>query len=356
MPSANDVSPRVSRGNRGSDKRTLPPPRGGQGRSMSPCGSPVVPAVPLGPLPGAQQFAISTPATVSSTAASTGSGQDSDPYVRTSQLTSYLDEFANGFERKVATAAVDALRPILPKIESRFGYIETEVARNKKELDDKCGALAKDVQQLKDTLAIREANPFARVLPDARDPNASDATLLRLSVKNAVGIDAIKELASTLLDRIQVSAAQAKVTGPGVGKNFRIQFNGEVPAAARRAKKLVDSLRDASGAWEDVTVAKPTGGTEKVFIGHDRSTNQLACSFNARSLGDVVRDLYPHMDLHVARNSGVISSRWETIAELSKESDFTTIVWGEAADTNSIDKAMVTQRFNGKLQERKPRG
>ena len=93
-----------------------------------------------------------------------------------------------------------------------------------------------------------------------------------------------------------------------------------------------------------------------MFIGHDRSTNQLACSFNARSLGDVIRDLYPNMDLHVARNSGVISSRWETIAELSKESDFTSIVWGDAAESNSIDRAKVSQGFSAKLQERKPRG
>ena len=57
-------------------------------------------------------------------------------------MSGMLQEFAANFTVQTQTAAVDALRPILPKLEKRFDNIESQIVRDQKvvlEFDKKSG-------------------------------------------------------------------------------------------------------------------------------------------------------------------------------------------------------------------------
>ena len=140
--------------------------------------------------------------------------------MRTSQLSGYMQQFAAGLQPSMQNAALQAMEPILPQIDARLGNLEKDAqaaVRRFGEVDKRCDGFANDIKELKASLAVREANPFARQVPEQVDPNSFDSTLVRITSQAPVGIDGIRGLVKDLLGRISCNDTHANVSGPGLG-------------------------------------------------------------------------------------------------------------------------------------------
>ena len=90
--------------------------------------------------------------------------------------------------------------------------------------------------------------------------------MVRFSAKNLVGRDEVWAKVSQLITEAGLSAVDYKFA-PKTPENraFRLSFEGHTGPV--KAKQLVDSLRSSEGTWKEVTVGRPSGGDEKLFIG-----------------------------------------------------------------------------------------
>ena len=164
-------------------------------------------------------------------------------------------------------------------------------------------------------------------------------------------------MVAELLARIQCDDKHAALLGPGLGKNFRLKFEGETNQAGRRVKKLLASLRQSNGKWEEITIDTPSGDKEKLYLGPDRSANDMSCAFRAKLLGEAISELNQGMDVHTNRRSGVVSSNWKTLASLRVQSGYEAIEWeADIAAANAVDTTKVEALFAEKLQARQKRG
>ena len=137
--------------------------------------------------------------------------------------------------------------------------------------------LQAEIGQLRQCLALDAAKPRSKsVGAPLRGPDDFDPTVVRLTAKNLVGLDAVQLTASALLERAGFSDGDAKLKGPRVGKYFPLNFGGEESTAARKAKQTADCLRTKEGVWETLSVCRPgQQGNEQIRVGLDRSQNEV---------------------------------------------------------------------------------
>ena len=100
----------------------------------------------------------------------------------------------------------------------------------------------------------------------------------------------MKELA----DEVGIGADCFSVTGPEVGKNFRMSFSGTAGSAERRVAKFLSNLRDGNG-WREISVQRPAvpgqanGPYERLYFGADRSEKSMRKQVRTKHIYDLVR-------------------------------------------------------------------
>ena len=276
-----------------------------------------------------------------------------------------LAEFATNLQPQMHAATVGALSPILPKIEARLDALDTKTGVLEAKMDGKVATieasvntLSKQVAEVREALALRETDPFVRIKREAVDPEAFDATLVRVSAKSNVGIEGIKSLVAELVASAAIPPTACQVFGPAVGKSFRVCFGGEVTNAARQATKLLASLRGSDGAWRETSVRRPGNqGSERVYLGADQSANARRCATRVKLLAAVLNDKYPSLDVHADKRAGVISSSWQTLATLRKGADFGEADWeADIAASHGVDANAIQCEFAARIAAIPQRG
>ena len=197
-----------------------------------------------------------------------------------------------------------------------------------------------------------EARPRSKsVGAVACDPDECDRTLVRLSAANLLGFDAVKVSANALLARAELSEDAATLKGPRLGRHFTLESGGEVGGAARRARKTTDCLRLPDGRWDTIHVCRPTGrGNEKLFVGLDRSQNDIKRSRHLKFLSEAIAEEKPGCTQWKLPREGSITVAWQEVAKLEADSDFARAVWTSAAASQNINTSAVDTLFASKLQ------
>ena len=218
---------------------------------------------------------------------------------------------------------------------------ETSILRN--DFD----ALKAEVGQLRQALALDAAKPRSKsVGAPMRGPDDFDPTLVRLTAKNLVGLDAVQLAANALLERAGFNDADATLKGPQVGRYFSLVFGGEESIATRKAKKTADLLRTKDGVWETLDVPRPgQQGSEQLSVGLDRPQNERRKGFHLRLLLESVREIHPNVHPWRLPREGVLTVAWQTVAGFVPESNFEKIDWMPAATAQGIDTNKVSEAF-----------
>ena len=255
-----------------------------------------------------------------------------------------IEEHATGYNKR------------LDDTNAKSNFLGSENDQRKSEsavLRQDFDALKDEIGQLRKTLALEAAKPRSKsVGASTRGADDSDPTLVRLTAKNLVGFDAVQISASSLLERAGFNNADAKLKGPTIGRYFSLEFGGEASTASRRAKKTADCLRSDNGVWESIYVPRPgQQGNEQLFVGLDRSQNEIRKARNLRLLVEAVQATDPALKPWKLPREGVLTVAWQTVAGFVPESNFGRIDWKPAATSQGIDTNKVDESFEKKLEE-----
>ena len=76
------------------------------------------------------------------------------------------------------------------------------------------------------------------------------------------------------------------------------------------------ALRNSSGKYKELCVAKPDGGTTRIYINPDKNPRMQKLERETKRMGKIFHDLYAPIKFHANRIDGEISKGWTPILKL----------------------------------------
>jgi hypothetical protein len=210
-----------------------------------------------------------------------GSASASSPgeeFVKRSDLEEMLAELQKSNSAVLATSVASVaetangnllanLGPLLPKMEAKnsasFEILENEisaVSNRQNKFAASLEATRAQLASLTQHLAVAEATVGA--VDGAKTmafDRPLDSALVRFNTTGMVSkIAVISEVIQPLLAKAGIEMDQTLVTADAIDRNFTLTFKGERSLAARRATKVLDSMRTENGSWVQLQVEART--------------------------------------------------------------------------------------------------
>lgn len=177
------------------------------------------------------------------------------------------------------------------------------------------------------------APPSSSPSTAAADPFFVDRTILRISVRATAPKDEVDNALAPLLRAARIAAADARLDGPGMGRNFVLRAaagGSKTPEDFVRA--VLDAKKCPDGTWRQFSLKIPSGSTLEVHVEADRSIAQRRIGWALSTAAKVCRHLYPQKDFGVAKRDGTITHCWETLVMFLYDKSSATVqaTWEEA--------------------------
>jgi hypothetical protein len=182
--------------------------------------------------------------------------------------------------------------------------------------------------------------------PAEIEPKQADASILRINTSSLVPFAELRARLDALCAAAKIEAADYEFSGPPtLGQRFSLAFRGEPGLAARRAKKVQQSLRNADGSWSRITLTSPAGDPIEVFIGPDKTRATLTKERGTKAIGKLLREDYPDTTFTTVKRENGVAIEWALLVHvtLATGSRQPTLVWNTALavqkdiDTDAID-------------------
>ena len=147
----------------------------------------------------------------------------------------------------------------------------------------------------------------------------------------------------------------------GLSRRFTLVFTShDKDTAARRAKKFHQSLRGNDGTWEQVTVTRPSGGEETVYISPDKRYSTIQRELGCKTLAAVLKEHDDSVTFKIVRKEfAIVTSDWAVLAtiEYKHENKSTHINW-KTAGTEMFGSrtTQLEERYASRNMQRKARG
>jgi hypothetical protein len=181
------------------------------------------------------------------------------------------------------------------------------------------------------------------------EPKQADASILRINTSALVPFAELRARLDALCAAAQIDAADYEFQGPPtLGQRFSLAFRGEPGLAARRAKKVQQSLRNADGSWSRITLTSPAGDPIEVFIGPDKTRATLTKERATKSIGKLLREAHPDTTFTTVKRENGVAIEWALLVHvaLAAGSRLPTLVWSTAlAAHNNIDTTTIDTKF-----------
>ena len=277
------------------------------------------------------------------------------------------DEWKAKLDAAVATAFGNFLPTLQGVVSTQIAEVRSKVDSHGKQLDKHTRELqalserqvdsANDQKELRAQVEAMRAKLAMEALlhlssdtaPAAasRDPNQFDRTLVRVGSANMVGIDTVRAKVLELLAEAGLTAEDAHLEGPHVGKNFRLHFKDRPDTAARRAKQLLQSLKGPQG-WKETAVERPGNqGSERIYLSADQSEYEGKRNFRTKKLAKIISDSGIPVAKHL--RDATITFQWKLVATIDGDK----IIWDDFAATSKIDTAAVDAAFAAAIAPRR---
>lgn len=140
-------------------------------------------------------------------------------------------------------------------------------------------------------------------------PTASggDPTVIRANTQIAVDKAAVvKALRGFATAYTQVESDTIWATGPDVGRQFVIKFQGGAEAATHNVEEIIAALRDPSGQWRALDAQVSGGGLTRVYVGRDKPVEQLQREIFGKRLVKALQQRLPKADVFFVRRDAVV--------------------------------------------------
>ena len=103
--------------------------------------------------------------------------------------------------------------------------------------------------------------------------------------------------------------AEAKVTGPPRGRNFKLVFQGTPGIGAIHVDAVLNYIRN-NGDWREINTINDDKKSCKIFAEKDKSKRALATEAAGRRLLLVAKNTFPERDWRLGRRGGRLSIDW----------------------------------------------
>ena len=173
--------------------------------------------------------------------------------------------------------------------------------------------------------------------------------VITVGARTPVPRDAVLDLLRELAARVSIPAEQLHViNGDVVDREFTVELRDETVAVgtrARRAAKILGTLRKPNGAPWERTAVQFDGEEVQVFLSRDQNKKQKVTRWCLKQLRDVLKE-QPGMEakkIFMDPVAGVLSSDWKQIAKVNADIEGEHgLQWGQAAlDHFRLDRAVV---------------
>jgi hypothetical protein len=181
----------------------------------------------------------------------------------------------------------------------------------------------------------------------AIEPKTADLSILRINTSSLVPFAELRARLDALCAAAQIDAADYEFSGPQtLGQRFSLAFRGEPGLAARRAKKVQQSLRNADGSWSRIQLTSPTGDPIDVYIGPDKLRSTLIKERGTKVLARLLCASYPDTTFTTVKRENGVAIEWALLVHVVAPAGarHSTLVWSSALaaqkgiDTDAIDK------------------
>ncbi len=191
--------------------------------------------------------------------------------------------FLEGLFADAATASQAALQSTVGKLDKHYQGKLNKMEKDMSVIRTKQDHVAKDQEDMRASIGRLEASLLlaetsSRAAPPgsvarpaaaaAIEPKTADLSILRINTSPLVPFAELRARLDALCAAAQIDAADYEFSGPQtLGQRFSLAFRGEPGLAARRAKKVQQSLRNADGTWSRIQITSPSGDPIDAYIG-----------------------------------------------------------------------------------------
>ena len=254
------------------------------------------------------------------------------------------------------------------QIKSKFNVVDTELHDLRscyRRLEEMHTSVLKDVQVLKERLAVAESGDSAEVFRRPQLEKFDRGTLpniLVISCQFLVHADAIIEGVRAWLEewgsdspstfqKYELDVHYRIRHRPGsLGKRFILEFIGPGDVGAKRCTAAYSRLRN-SGQWRDLFCQDPSGNSHKLFVNIDKSPKTVATERLGKHMFKVLEDemgrLKVTKELHLLRWQGICTVDWVSLAKVVPAADRSfAIYWNmEQVESLGVDRNRVAARM-----------
>ena len=239
----------------------------------------------------------------------------------------------------------------------RFSAVHREVDDVKKRtllLEDNQKTMRDTVRKLEALVGAATSPsplPAQYSLEAMEDDRLPNPTIIRISAAAPVQLEEAEHALRMLTTEADIPVSEYQVTGSA--KKFTVAFLGVPNRGALLVNKVLALSRFSGpgGKWRELTAG---AAGARIFLNPDQSPKTDRMQAAARVLRKTIREAYPHIDLHVARDDGIISIDWQPVARIVTPSPSEVRVeWVvEIATKHNIDSFAVGTAFQASFVPR----
>ena len=186
-----------------------------------------------------------------------------------------------------------------------------------------------------------------------------DQTILQIetSKNDLIAKATLDTFISALFADANLDRDKYEIKGDDADCRFVIQFKGAASVAALNVGQARLTLRESSVKYKELSIAKPAGGSTRIFINPDKNPRMQKLEFETKRLGKIFQELHsaPGVKWHLNRTDGEISKGWTRIVKLEVEQGDspTKIRWNLAAlAETTINKEDIVAKFTSTAREK----
>ena len=248
------------------------------------------------------------------------------------------------------------------KCEKRFSVIENslgELGSSQDALETNIKTLQGEMRKMQEKLHMQET-ATALVDPPASGgrpfDGPIDATILGLETngKDIIAKDTLASFLANLFADANIERDNFDVIGDDADSRFIIKFKGLPGVAKLHVDQARTTLRNSDGKYKELSIAKPSNGTTRIFINPDKNPRMRKLERESKRMGKVLQELYVGSKWHVNRVDGAISKGWTHILKLEvQQGDAPTKIWWNLAalSESGIVKQDVVAKFTSTARE-----
>lgn len=175
----------------------------------------------------------------------------------------------------------------------------------------------------------------------------ADPTILRINTPEMVPLAAIKKELEKVLEEAGLRATGLEVKGRAIDRFFSAAAAGEYNERVEAVERVLASLRLPEGGWKPVSVRSQAGHEVRVYIGRDKTKEQVTRERGAKRLADIIKAKLVGEQAGVVLSGAVVTVQWTPLVRVSTDSQgLPYLMWnGEEATKRGINREDINQAF-----------